>query len=162
MARVLDKVIEYSKHIACGILLIISLAQLQACSSTKKLLLRYEASPKLNPDINLRPSPLVVNSYQLKSQAPFQDLEFFTLYEKAQLVLGDSLLYQDQIEIRPNQVIESEQDYCEGAKFLAIVAAYRDIDNAVWQKIILLDPKEKKPIQILLGPKEVVVGEGNS
>lgn len=162
MNRIFNKITFVLKPLIEILLLLIVLLQLQACeTSPKKLLIRYEASSDLNPDINLRPSPLVVNSYQLSNQTSFQDLDFFTLYDKAKTTLGDGLLYQDQIEIKPKQVIETEQEYFKKTKFLAIMAAYRDIDNAVWQKVILLDPKEKKPIRVLLSSKEVIIQQGN-
>lgn len=133
--------------------------QLQACggSTPKKLMIQYEASAQMNPDLNLRPSPLVINSYQLSSLNSFQEADFFSLYDQAKTVLGKELLYQDQIEIKPNQVLKTEQDYFDRTKYLAFIAAFRDIDHAVWKKIIAIKPKEKKPILVLLSAEEMEV-----
>jgi type VI secretion system protein VasD len=133
--------------------LVITLAMLlSACQTNKvtKLNATYYASIDLNPDINARPSPLVVNIYQLKSLTPFRNLDFFSLNSNPKMALGDSLLFQEQIEIRPNQVLETELMLSPDIRYLAFVAAYRNIEAATWQTMIPLKSIRKKTVKVFL------------
>lgn len=134
---------------------------LQACgnSAPNKLMIQYETSALINPDLNVRPSPLVINSYQLSAPDAFQSADFFSLYNNPKTALGSELIYQEQIEVKPNEVFKTEQDYFHQTKYLGFVAAFRDIDHAVWKKIMAVKSKEENPICVLLGPKEMQIQE---
>jgi type VI secretion system VasD/TssJ family lipoprotein len=45
--------------------------------------LKLTASDQLNPDLNGRPSPIVVRLFELKHPVTFENADFFSLYERA-------------------------------------------------------------------------------
>ena len=64
------------------------LGALSACSSAPKkrnpvtVEVTLTASTKLNPDLNLRPSPAQVTVLKLKRAAPFMQADYFTLADE--------------------------------------------------------------------------------
>ncbi len=146
--------IKLIKYLAWALVFIL----LQACGSTsKKLVIQYKANAQINPDLNSRPSPLVINTYQLSDLNAFQEADFYSLYENDKTILGPELLHQNQIEIKPGQLLKTEQDYSKQTKYLGFIAAFRDIDRAVWKKIIVINAKEKKPIQVNVSAEAIDV-----
>ena len=85
------------------ILLSLSLEGCNYFSSCQKLDLKLIASSQLNPDINNRPSPLLINLYELKSNIPFKNLAFTNLGSQAYKNLKSSLVDVSEIEIRPSE-----------------------------------------------------------
>jgi type VI secretion system VasD/TssJ family lipoprotein len=45
--------------------------------------LKLTGSDQLNPDLNGRPSPIVVRLFELKHPVTFENADFFSLYERA-------------------------------------------------------------------------------
>lgn len=135
-----------------AIWIIISLVQ--GCSSStarfNKLTTIYVASSYINPDINDQPSPLVVTLYQLRADSVFKDADFFSIYNNPKVTLGDDLIVRDQIEIEPNQKITKIQDMSFDTHCIGIVAAYRDLQNAQWRKIISIQKNKDTKIIVKL------------
>jgi type VI secretion system protein VasD len=97
---------------------------------TKTLL---SASDDTNPDINGRPSPVVVRVFQLKSDAEFGHADFFalTLHEKD--VLGSSFLGVEEFELRPGERLETRIPVSKDARYIGAIAEFRDINSARWR-----------------------------
>jgi type VI secretion system protein VasD len=92
------------------------------------------ASADVNPDASARPSPIVVRIYQLKDEAAFAAAEFSPLFDDDQKVLGGSLISRREVLMTPGakQTI-SDFAIALDAKFVGVVAAFRDIRNAQWR-----------------------------
>src|SRR5882724_11400533 len=100
--------------ISHSIICLLVFFSLQSCmfmskSPPAKLDIVYIGGEQLNPDINDRPSPLVVTVCQLKSTTTFKNTDFFNLSNQLKLTLTDDLLQQEQIEVRPSQTITMTQ-----------------------------------------------------
>ncbi|HFD87257.1 MAG TPA: type VI secretion system lipoprotein TssJ, partial [Gammaproteobacteria bacterium] len=88
---------------------------------------------EVNPSISGRPSPVVVRLYELKSLAAFNAADFFTLYQNDSATLGGDLVKREEYVLRPGgQKIYSHEVPGE-TQYLAVIAAFRDIDQAVWK-----------------------------
>ncbi|SPB18850.1 membrane protein [Caballeronia novacaledonica] len=87
----------------------------------------------VNPDHAGRPSPVVVRVYELKTTAAFDAADFFTLYGKDQATLGGDLNAKNEYMLRPGDSRSVEQTVQPGTKFVAVVAAYRDIERSRWR-----------------------------
>lgn len=135
---------KYLTHyISVSLLLLLGLA---ACSSNPKLPqieTTLQAVNFLNPNIYNQPSPVVVTLYQLKSPMAFEQANFYALYSKPAAVLGDDLVDQREVEIRPRQSLFIQQALAPSASYLGIIAAFRDPDTAQWRRIIAM-PNAKK------------------
>ncbi len=90
----------------------------------------------LNPDVNGRASPLVLTFYQLKSPYQFQQLSFEQLGANAGKNLGTDLIDKQSVEIRPDSNRKAQFALPEDAKYIGIVASYRNIDHSKWRQLV--------------------------
>jgi type VI secretion system protein VasD len=106
-----------------------------------KVHLSVVANTDINPDAEDRPSPVVVRVYQLKDDAAFRDADFFALFDKEQATLAASLISRQEFELSPGDQRKMDFPVSGEAKFLAVVAAFRDIRNAEW-RVLKAAPKK--------------------
>ena len=98
------------------------------------LVVNVQASSGVNPDARGRPSPVVVRVYELKSAAPFETADFVSLYDKDQSVLGAEIVYRDEFVLGPGETKSIRREAGE-SKFLAVMAAFRDLERAHWRAV---------------------------
>ena len=91
------------------------------------------ASADVNPDSSGRASPVVVRIYQLRGDAQFNDAGFFALYDNEQATLGSSLIMRDERTLFPGQQVRLDLALSPDARFLGVVAAYRDMRASRWR-----------------------------
>jgi type VI secretion system protein VasD len=99
-------------------------------------------SADVNPDASGRASPVVVRIYQLRNDGEFNTADFFSVYEKEKETLGASLVSREEYELAPGENRKLEMPINADSRFIAVVAAYRDIRVARWRAISR--PPEKK------------------
>jgi type VI secretion system protein VasD len=95
--------------------------------------LSFVVSADVNPDSQNRPSPVVVRLYQLKDDAVFKDADIFTLFDKEQATLAAALVSREEYELAPGEHRAVDLELSRDARFVGVVAAYRDIRNADWK-----------------------------
>jgi type VI secretion system protein VasD len=103
-----------------------------------------QASASLNPDVNRRPSPILISIYQLKNTLAFSSASFFELQNNALETLGGTLLEKENIEIRPKQIKQIELNISGRTRYLGIVAAYRDTQHAKWRSTVAIPFNARK------------------
>lgn len=108
--------------------------------------LKAEAS--LNPDYAGRASPLKVRLYELKSVSAFNAADFFSLYERDKDVLAADLVAREEIQVEPGMQKEITRRAGPDTKFLAVLAAYRDIEHAIWRTTVELPPGKTTKVQL--------------
>ncbi len=117
--------------------LLTGFALLAACSSSppkpQMVKLSFVVSADVNPDSQNRPSPVVVRLYQLKDDAVFKDADIFTLFDKEQATLAAALVSREEYELAPGEHRAVDLELSRDARFVGVVAAYRDIRNADWK-----------------------------
>ncbi|EGR0049392.1 type VI secretion system lipoprotein TssJ [Vibrio vulnificus] len=95
----------------------------------------------VNPDMNGRPSPVVVYVLELTSDTLFTSQDFFSLYENTAQTLGPDLVNKTELYLSPGQKTLYESTMKPSVEYIGIVVAYRDIENANWRKVIKVDRK---------------------
>ncbi len=124
------------------LVLLATCVMLTACKSAPKppeppkpqiVKLTVSAGADANPDPQSRPSPIVLRVYQLKDDAAFKDADFFALYDKEQSTLAASLVSRLEFELAPGQQKVVDYQLSLDARFVGVVAAYRDLPNALWR-----------------------------
>lgn len=115
------------------------------------------ASFDINPDINDRPSPLVVRIYELKSISAFNDADFFKLYDDEIATLGGDLLSRKEFELIPGEAREIIHNADEQSRFFAVVAAYRNIDQASWRASQVLKLNSKNSLIVKFDKQNVSI-----
>jgi type VI secretion system protein VasD len=114
-------------------LLLAGCTTLSPFSTMTKLALTLTASDQLNPDLNGRPSPVVVRLFELRHPVAFENSDFFSLYERARETLSPDLLSSEELELRPGETVELKLDIAGGGRYVGVVAAYRDLPQARWR-----------------------------
>lgn len=122
--------------------LLLSLA-LSGCSfkqstPTTRIDLHLTGSAKLNPDLQGRPSPIVLRLYELKHPVAFEHSEFFMLYQQPQETLSMDLVAHEELELRPGEKHELNLTTTQAGSYLGVLAAYRNLPEADWQVVIPL------------------------
>jgi type VI secretion system protein VasD len=104
----------------------------------------------LNPDIEGRASPVVVRIYLLENRAAFDNSDFFALYENDQSLLAKDIKYREELEIKPDQKLKKTIQLQEGGRYLAIFAAFRDLDHAQWKTFYEIKQNTDITINVVL------------
>lgn len=94
------------------------------------------ASDAINPDGEGRPSPIVVRLYELKTLGTFNTAEFFPLFDEEAATLGDDLVYREEFSLIPGGKKLFTRTPAADTQYLAIIAAYRSIDQATWKAAV--------------------------
>ncbi|KQW33924.1 MULTISPECIES: type VI secretion system lipoprotein TssJ [Pseudomonas] len=102
-------------------------------STMTKLTLTLTASDQLNPDLNGRPSPVVVRLFELRHPVAFENSDFFSLYERARETLAPDLISSEELELRPGETVELRLGITGDGRYVGILAAYRDLPHARWR-----------------------------
>lgn len=100
----------------------------------KVLTLDVQAAANVNPDARGRPSPVVVRIYELKAAAGFESADFLSLHEKDQSLLGADIVVRDEFVLSPGESKTLKREAGE-SKFLAVMAAFRDLERARWRAV---------------------------
>jgi type VI secretion system protein VasD len=120
--------------------LILAVLVMAACKSNppkpnnSKLALQVAAD--VNPDQNNRPSPVVVRVYQLKDSAKFTSAGYFELSDDAAKALGPDLIKVEEHQLKPGENITVGLAVAGDAKFVGVVAAFRNFRDAQWRVVV--------------------------
>jgi type VI secretion system protein VasD len=109
------------------------------------------ASNDTNPDINGRPSPVVLRVFQLRSDSEFGRADFFALSLHEKDVLGASLIAVEEFELRPGEHLETRIPLSRDARYIGAIAEFRDINGAQWRAL------RARPSRSLFVSESVVV-----
>jgi type VI secretion system protein VasD len=130
---------DHDRRAALVVTASVCIAALAGCAKPappkpKMLTLDVQAAANVNPDASGRPSPVVVRIYELKSAAPFETADFLSLHEKDQSVLGAEIVVRDEFVLMPGAARNIKREAGE-SKFLAVMAAFRDLERARWRAV---------------------------
>jgi type VI secretion system protein VasD len=110
-------------------------------AKTVKVKVALTAAEDLNPDYQGRPSPVNLIVFQLTSADAFSTLDFFSLFDPEAAALGGDMLSRTQMLLQPGEVREWEADFEKETRYVGVIAAYRDIENAQWRAVVELPEK---------------------
>lgn len=133
-----------------AVLILAGCSTLSPYSHLTKLNLRLTASDQLNPDLNGRPSPIVVRLYELKHAVAFENADFFSLYERARESLAPDMVATEELELRPGETVELKLSVQKGSRYVGVVAAYRDLSQASWRSTLHLPPRTATEVDLTL------------
>lgn len=133
-----------------AVLILAGCSTLSPYSHLTKLHLRLTASDQLNPDLNGRPSPIVVRLYELKHAVAFENADFFSLYERAREALAPDMVATEELELRPGETLELKLSVQKGSRYVGVVAAYRDLSQASWRSTLHLAPRTATEVDLTL------------
>jgi type VI secretion system protein VasD len=119
------------------------------------------ASPLVNPLPDGQPSPLVVRLYLLSGDAAFVNANFRQLWENDAETLGPTMLGKTELILNPGGVEHIKTDLIEGTVLVAVVAGFRNFEEAKWRAMVPLQGQkqfklkaELKSLAVDLGPQD--------
>ena len=115
------------------------------------------ASTLLNPDINNRPSPVVIRIYELKSLGIYTESDFYGLFEDYESILGEDLISSEQFHLNPGDTRIVKNSIAPETQYIAVIAAFRDINRAMWRDSIIISPEEAAQLLIFVDELSISV-----
>ena len=144
---------------ACVAVIALSLG---GCSTSSPMPTAINAQVSATKDVNVNragePSPIFLRFYELKSDALFSAATFDRLYEGAPVLLGENLQGSQELFLAPDESKSVSREFKPGSKFLGVLAAYQDIENATWRAVIPVAEHETTDLVITVGRSEVTIG----
>jgi len=144
--------------------MVIALLNITGCSVTSRVWPPYDkvlitADKNVNPDINNRPSPVEVKIYELSSRTTFDNLDFDGLFNHPDAQLSDELLSKLVFFLQPNETLKHKIKMQKETSYIAVLAAYRDIDNIRWKHIYKVKSHGHYRHKITLSADGIVAGK---
>jgi len=148
-------------------LMIISLVALGLCScksapKKENLEIRIATTADVNPDIDARPSPIVLHVLQLTDIVSFNGATYFELTRDDATALGSDALSKTELVLTPGDAKEIPLELSPLTAYLGFVAGYRDIDNSRWQITQAIVPGKTDWISVNLGKHAITIIEVNN
>jgi type VI secretion system protein VasD len=135
---------------------------LGGCATSAPQPTAINAQVSATEDVNIsragEPSPIFLRFYELKSDALFSAATFDQLYEGAPAVLGENLQGSQELFLAPDESKTVSREFKQGSRFLGVLAAYQDIENATWRAVIPVAEHETTDLVISVGRSEVTIG----
>lgn len=139
------------------------LTTITACSTTPwtffstRINAQILASFNINPDINKRPSPIVVRIYELKSVDVFNSADFFKIYDEEKATLGGDLITREEFEFSPGEGRQVSLEADDQTRYFGVIAAYRNIDKSRWRASAALKLNSKNSLVVKIGKQKVTI-----
>lgn len=119
---------------------------------------RITVSSTANPDANGRASPIVLRVYELKSPAAFHNPSFFSIFDEEATTLGKDLVApSQQLDLAPRNRRVLSRKTNEATRYLAVVAAFRQIEKSRWYDVVELKARKTNKIDIIVGTNSVSI-----
>ena len=110
----------------------VTLLLLTACSSTD-VRLNLSASADLNSNNHNEALPVIVRVYQLTDVKTFRNASFDQLWKADELILGSDLVDKTELTVKPNAKLDYEFVQADGAKYIAMFAMFRNVEESSWR-----------------------------
>lgn len=121
--------------------------------------IELQADANVNPNDAGDPAPIVVRIYELTELTAFRNGTFFEFADDAGALLGGSLIGSAEYEITPGESLEYSRDVSSEARYVGVVAAFRDIQSAQWRDSIELEQEKSNQFIIYLTTLAVRIQE---
>jgi type VI secretion system protein VasD len=147
------------QSLTISLLVVAMLGLLSACAGAPKrenLGLQISATADVNPDMQGRPSPIILHVMELNSNEQFNRLDYMGLTQPSGAALGPELLGKNQVVLQPGESRTLPLELNPMTTAIGLVAGYRDIDNAVWRKTVPINQGKTKGISITLEQTQIV------
>jgi len=145
--------------IVLGLMAVTTAFLLSACAGAPKkesLGLSINATADVNPDMQGRPSPVILHILELSSVEQFNGLDYVSLTQPSGAALGAALLSKKQEILQPGTSRELPLELNPQTTAIGLVAGYRDIDNATWRTSVPIVQGDSKHLSITLSQHQIV------
>lgn len=121
---------------------------------TEKVKVTLLASSDINPNTHNRPAPLVIYIYELITPDTFDNSDYYSITNNKNNEFSQQSIKLYQGVIMPGEKRSIEINPGKSCIALGVVAAFRDINNADWNKAIMLPDVKPAPWWKLMHSEE--------
>ncbi len=107
-------------------------------------------SEQANPDVDGRPSPIVMRIYELKNLGKFEGGDFYQLFENYDAQLGPELIVSEQYHLKPGEVKKIKRTLSADTQYVAVSVAFRDLNQAIWKDSIRVTDDKSTDLLVLI------------
>jgi len=146
------------RFVARGVVIGMCLGLLAGCAGTPKpakVDAQVTASSDVNPDLQGRPSPVILHIFELNSQEQFNRLDYMSLTQPSGAALGPDLLSKTQLILSPGDSQQLPLELNAQTTFIGLVAGFRNIDNAVWRTTVPVVQGSTKGVNVALTKQSI-------
>lgn len=111
----------------------------------RSLHLSIQAERSLNTDRQQGSASLALRVYVLRDGQAIQLASFDSLYDNDEAALGGALLRREVLHLRPGESREMVLALGGEARFVAVVAAYRELERSQWRSVLALPAAQTVP-----------------
>lgn len=150
---------NYLRLISHMLLIAMCIAFLSACASAPEranISFQFNASSEVNPDLQGRPSPVILHVLELNSEEQFNRLDYQSLTQPSGAALGIDLLSKTRLELSPGETKPLPIELNPQTTFIGLVAGFRDIDNAIWRATVPIVQGQTKSVSVTLEKQSIV------
>jgi len=122
-----------------------------------KLQINISATADVNPDIDGRPSPVILHVLELSSIEEFNMADFFALTADDASALGGDVLNKTEIILTPGSSRSMTLELRPETTSMGFVAGYRDIDNARWRLSKEVANAETSQMTVVIGNQQISI-----
>lgn len=116
------------------------------------------ASPLVNPGPDGLPQPVVLRLYQLNGETAFANASFRQLWEADADTLGPTMLAKTEMYLEPGSVQRIKAALIEGSTIVAVVAGFRNFEEAKWRAMVPLQGEKTFKLKADLNTLAVELG----
>jgi len=152
------KISRQTRFIANGVVLVMFVLMLAGCASTPKPVIvgmQITASSDVNPDLQGRPSPVILHVIELNSEEQFNRLDYTSLTQPSGAALGQDLLSKTRLILSPGDTKQLPLELNSQTTFIGLVAGFRDIDNAIWRTTVPVVQGSTKAVTVTLAKQSI-------
>ncbi|AUZ49041.1 type VI secretion system lipoprotein TssJ [Pseudomonas orientalis] len=131
-------------------------------STLTKLDLVLSANERVNPDLQGRPSPVVLQLIELRHGVAFENADFFSLYDNAEQVLPKDWVSSEEVELRPGDRLALKLRVEPNSHFVGVLAAYRDLPHVQWRLLVPLTARQLNRAELVLDQDGIRLAEPSS
>ncbi len=122
----------------------------EAPAAARSLRLNIRAERNLNTDKLQGSASLALRVYVLRDRQAFERASFDNLYDADEATLGTALLHREALHLRPGETRELVLGLDPGSRFIAVFAAYRELERSQWRTVLALPADDAAPPPALL------------
>ncbi|MEE4217171.1 MAG: type VI secretion system lipoprotein TssJ [Xanthomonadales bacterium] len=154
------------KTVAISLALSLMAMALASCGGTPvsevhSLKIKMAAAADVNPDMESRPSPIILHILELSSIDQFNRADYFSLTRDDAASLGGDVLNKTEIILTPGASKQTELELNVQTSFLGFVAGYRDIDRSQWRVTQEVAPGKTDWVSVNLEKQKITIIEVN-
>lgn len=116
-----------------------------------------EASPRLNPSINQRPSPLLMRVYELRTPAAFSNADFMALYQSDQAALATDIVAREEFMLQPGENRAVRKTLAADTRYIGVLGIYRNLEKATWRAVVPVQVGKAQTLTVKAGELAVTV-----